>query len=93
MISLPTFGKLKDTSIVRRQFRGPPMMIDPIRWYRRRQRLLREANDEIQFLRRRHGPAALDAAREKLARPDLTHWGRSVVIQAIRELERSRQHA
>lgn len=65
------------------------MPIDPIRWYRRRQRLLREAQDEVQYLRRRHGESALTAAREKLKRTDLTDWGRSVVAQAIKELERT----
>ena len=65
------------------------MSIDPIRWYRRRQRLLREAQDEVQYLRRRHGESALTAAREKLQRSDLTDWGRSVVAQAIKVLERA----
>jgi hypothetical protein len=65
------------------------MIVDPFRWYRRHQRLLREAQDEIQYLRRRHGESALAAAREKLNRPDLTDWGRSVVAQAIKALERA----
>ena len=65
------------------------MIIDPFRLYRRRQRLLREAQDEAQYLRRRHGDSAAAAAREKLARPDLTRWGQRVVEQALRELERA----
>jgi hypothetical protein len=64
------------------------MIVDPFRWYRRHQRLRREAQDEVQYLRRRHGESALAAAREKLARPDLTDWGRSVVAQAIKELSK-----
>lgn len=65
------------------------MIIDPFRLYRRRQRLLREAQDEAQYLRRRHGDSAVAAAREKLARTDLTKWGQRVVEQALRELERT----
>ena len=64
------------------------MVLDPIRWYRRHQRLLQDAQDEMQYLRRRHGASALQAAREKLQRPDLTEWGRSVVAEAIKQLQR-----
>jgi hypothetical protein len=64
------------------------VIIDPFRWYRRRQRLQREAQEESQYLRRRHGDQAATAAREKLGRPDLTSWGRSVLEQAIKLLER-----
>ena len=64
------------------------MIIDPIRRYRRHRRLLKEAAEEAQFLRRRHGEGAIAAAREKLERPDLTQWGRSVLQQAIKELDR-----
>jgi len=64
------------------------MMIDPFRWYRRRSRLAREAHDEVEFLRRRHGETALLVARDKLSRSDLTSWGRQVLEQAIKELER-----
>ncbi len=42
----------------------------------------------MQYLRRRHGASALQVAREKLHRSDLTDWGRSVVIHAIKQLER-----
>jgi hypothetical protein len=68
------------------------MMIDPFRWRRRHERLQRAAQDEIQYLRRRHGDDALSVAREKLRRPDLTEWGRSVVTQAIKEMERATPH-
>lgn len=61
--------------------------MDAIRWYRRRQRLLAAARDEAHFLRRRHQAAALQAAREKLARGDLSDWGRKVVRRAIKDLE------
>jgi hypothetical protein len=69
------------------------MIIDPIRWYRRNQRLKQDAKEEILYLKRRHGGQALAAAREKLSRPDLTDWGRSVVGRAIRELERAPRRA
>jgi len=62
------------------------MKIDPFRWYRRRKWLLEKAREESQDLRRRFGDGALEAAREKLKRPDLTRWGRSVVEEAIKLL-------
>ncbi|WP_133254227.1 hypothetical protein [Phenylobacterium deserti] len=64
------------------------MIIDPFRLYRRHRRLVREAEEEAQFLRRRHGPSALQAARSRLDRPDLTHWGKRVMQRAIRLLEK-----
>jgi hypothetical protein len=64
------------------------VLIDPFRWYRRRQRLEREALEESQYLRRRFGDTALETAREKLKRPDLTSWGRHVVGQSIKLLEK-----
>jgi hypothetical protein len=65
-------------------YRGRPRMIlNPLRMYRRRQRLERQALEEAQLLRRRHGDAAYLAALEKLRRPDLTWWGRKVVRRAI----------
>ncbi|MDB5445808.1 MAG: hypothetical protein JWQ97_1125 [Phenylobacterium sp.] len=64
------------------------MIIDPFRWYRRHQRLVRESHDEAQYLRRRHGAEAVAAARAKLTRPDLTRWGRSVLELAVKELGR-----
>ena len=63
------------------------MIIDPFRWYRRQQRMRREAQEEVEHLRRRYGEGAVAAARAKLERPDLTRWGRRVLEQAIRELE------
>ena len=64
------------------------MIIDPFRWYRRRQRLQREAQEESQYLRRRHGDRAAAIAREKLGRSDLTRWGRSVLAETIKLLDR-----
>ena len=63
------------------------MILNPLRLYRRRRRLRREALDEAQFLRRRHGELALAAAREQLRRDDLTSWGRQVTETAIKLLE------
>jgi hypothetical protein len=66
------------------------MFPDPFRWLRRRERLHRHAHEEAEHLRRRHGEGALDAAREKARRPDLTHWGKQIMSEAIRELKRRR---
>lgn len=63
------------------------MVLNPIRLWRRRERLRREAMDEAQMLRRRHGEAAPMAAKTKLERPDLTTWHRQVVERAARLLE------
>ncbi|MDE2487946.1 MAG: hypothetical protein KGO51_11155 [Alphaproteobacteria bacterium] len=63
------------------------MTWNPLRLYRRRQRLKREALDEAHFLRRRHGAEALQAARERLKRPDLTSWGHRVIEEAIKILK------
>lgn len=62
------------------------MILNPLRLYRRRQRLMREALEEAQYLRRRHGDLAIEAAREQLRRADLTSWGHQVLEQAIRFL-------
>jgi hypothetical protein len=64
------------------------MIWNPLRLYRRRQRLKREALEEAQYLRRRHGPDAIRAARDSLERPDLTTWGQEVLEEAIRILRR-----
>jgi hypothetical protein len=61
-------------------------MLNLIRLWRRRRRLAREAMEEAQYLRLRHGPQAVRAAEEKLRRTDLTAWGRRVLTQAIRLL-------
>jgi hypothetical protein len=64
------------------------MILNPVRIWRRRQRLEREALEEAQFLRRRHGPAALEAAREQQRRPEVTSWGYRVLDRAIQILKR-----
>lgn len=63
------------------------MILNPLRLYRRRQRLHREALEEAQYLRRRHADTALSEAREQLRRPDLTRWGHQVLQQAIKYLQ------
>jgi hypothetical protein len=63
-------------------------MFDLFRIYRHHQRVEREALDEVQHLRRRHGAAALVAARLKLKSGDLTQWGRRVMKRAVRLLEK-----
>ena len=55
------------------------MILNPLRLYRRRRRLKQEALEEAQYLRRRHGDAALEAVAEQLQRRDLTSWGREVM--------------
>ncbi|RAK59214.1 hypothetical protein DJ021_05065 [Phenylobacterium hankyongense] len=64
------------------------MILDPFRLYRRHQRLLREAREEAQHLRRRHGDEALAAARDKLRRPELTTWGHRVLEHTIKILRK-----
>jgi hypothetical protein len=63
------------------------MILNPLRLYRRRQRLRREALEEAQHLRRRHGNKALAAARDQLRRTDLTSWGRHVMETAVKLLK------
>jgi hypothetical protein len=65
------------------------MILNPLRLYRRHQRLERQALEEARLLRRRHGAAAVHACREKLRREDLTWWGRKVLKRTI-ELLRNR---
>ncbi|HVI31968.1 hypothetical protein [Phenylobacterium sp.] len=55
--------------------------------WRRRRRLREEAAEEARFLRLRHGDTAVSAAQEKLARPDVTSWGRAVLKEAIKLLQ------
>jgi hypothetical protein len=64
------------------------MILNPLRLYRRRKRLRREALEEAHYLRRRHGADALRAAREQLRRPDLTTWGEQVLRRTIKLLRR-----
>jgi hypothetical protein len=63
------------------------MILNPIRLYRRHQRLVRDAMEEVQHLRRRHGAQAVEAARAKLQRPEITSWGRRVMQRAIKVLK------
>lgn len=67
---------------------GFSMILNPLRLYRRRRRLRREALEEAQYLRRRHGDQALQAARDQLRRQDLTTWGHQVMEEAVRLLQR-----
>jgi len=62
------------------------MILNPLRLYRRRQRLQREALEEAQYLRRRHGDEAIEAAREQMRRSDLTTWGHQVLQHAVKLL-------
>jgi hypothetical protein len=63
------------------------MILNPMRFIRRLRRLERAAREEAQTLRRRHGNAAILAAREQLRRPELTSWGRRVIRRAIKMLK------
>ena len=65
------------------------MIVDPLRLYKRWRRVRQEAADEAQMLRRRHGEAALEAAQSKLAREDLSTWGRQIMEQTVRILEKA----
>lgn len=67
--------------------RGATMTLNPFRLYRRFRRLQRESLEEAQHLRRRHGALALTAAHEKLRRPEMTRWGKTVLRRAIRLLK------
>ena len=60
--------------------------LDPIRLMARRRRLRAAVQDEVYYLRRAHGRAALAAAMEKLHRPDLTSWGRRIMKDTIKQL-------
>lgn len=63
------------------------MIINPLRHFRRRKRLMAEAEEEVLYLRRRFGAEAHAAALEKLSRSDLTRWGRQVITEAARRLK------
>lgn len=65
------------------------MIVNPVRLYKRWRRLNQEALEEAQMLRRRYGSTALEAARAKLAREDLSSWGRRIMQQAVKMLEKS----
>lgn len=65
------------------------MIVNPVRLYKRWRRLNQEALEEAQMLRRRYGATALEAARAKLAREDLSSWGRRIMQQTVKVLEKS----
>ena len=65
------------------------MILNPIRVYRRWRRAQQEALEEAQMLRRPHGETALEAARAKLAREDLSSWGRRVLQETVKVLEKA----
>ena len=65
------------------------MIFNPLRLYRRWRRVRAEAAEEAHMLRRRHGASALDAARTKLNREDLSSWGRRVLEETVRVLEKA----
>lgn len=58
-------------------------MLNPFRMWKRYERLKRHALEEAQHLRRRHGALALTVANQKLARRDLTQWGRRVLKRTV----------
>lgn len=62
------------------------MTLNPVRLWRRRRRLKRDALDEAQHLRRRHGDQALAIAQAKLADAQTTTWGRAVLRESIKLL-------
>ncbi len=62
------------------------MDLNPLRYIRRRRRLVQEIEREIMHLRRLHGERAQQAALERLGRGGLTRWGRQVVAGAARRL-------
>ncbi len=64
------------------------MILNPIRLYKRHQRLRRDALDEAFLLRGLHGKAALQVARAKLSRQDLSSWGRQLLQETVRRLEK-----
>lgn len=62
------------------------MILNPFRLVRRRMRLSRAADEEAAYLRRRYGDAAYGAALKEAERPELTSWGREVMVEAARRL-------
>ncbi|WP_340644571.1 hypothetical protein [Phenylobacterium sp.] len=65
------------------------MILNPVRLYNRWLRMRGEALEEAQMLRRRHGDEALEAARAKLTRADLSSWGRRVMQETVKTLEKA----
>jgi hypothetical protein len=62
------------------------MELNPIRFLRRRARLEKAAKEEADFLRRRFGDGAYQAALQEAERPELTSWGRQVMRAAALQL-------
>jgi hypothetical protein len=62
------------------------MRLNPWKILRHRRRLRREAAEEAEFLRRRFGADAAEAASRKLQRPELTAWGREVMTETLKML-------
>ena len=62
------------------------MILNPLRLYRRWQRLKREALEEAQLAKLRHGDEAAWALHMKIADPSLTTWGRRVLKRAVKLL-------
>ena len=62
------------------------MTLNPIRLMRRRQRLQREVEDAVRFLRRAHGDQAYAVAVARVGDPGLTGWGRRIAEETARQL-------
>jgi hypothetical protein len=62
------------------------MELNPIRFFRRRARLGRAVKEEVEYLRRRYGEKAYQAALKEADRSDLTSWGREVMRAAAEQL-------
>jgi len=65
------------------------MIVNPVRLYKRWRRLQQEALEEAHMLRRRYGSTALEAANAKLARDDLSSWGRQIMQETVKVLKKS----
>ena len=63
------------------------MTLNPFRLFKRWQRLRREVEQEVFYLRRQHGERAYEAALAEMERPELTSWGRQVMEEAARRLK------
>ena len=62
------------------------MELNPIKLLKRRARLDRTAREEADFLLRRFGENAYEAALQAAERPNLTSWGRQVMRAAADRL-------
>jgi len=63
------------------------LTLNPFRLWRRHRRLRQAADQEVFYLRQRHGDGAHKAALEQLNRRELTSWGRQVMEEAARRLK------